>query len=164
MGPSALGMLRLNCSGGLCNRALDGILRLQMPPFGTLGRPEASMLSSLDDVMRQLYQQSYKKGKGFTGDQWWGAVSVAAGGKSFADFDARYVNGREPYPWSDVLPLAGLGASHVHWERACSCILCCGASILKEKQRERGILRVQWREREVRRACVGRWRQRRGRV
>ena len=64
--------------------------------------------ASLDDVMRQLYQQSYKKGKGFTGDQWWGAVSAAAGGKSFADFDARYVNGREPYPWSDVLPLAGL--------------------------------------------------------
>ena len=29
-------------------------------------------------------------------------------GKSFADFAARYVDGREPYPWAQVLPLAGL--------------------------------------------------------
>jgi predicted metalloprotease with PDZ domain len=35
-------------------------------------------------------------------------VSAAAGGKSFADFDARYIEGRDPYPWSTVLPLAGL--------------------------------------------------------
>jgi predicted metalloprotease with PDZ domain len=64
--------------------------------------------ASLDDVMRRLYQESYKKGRGFTGDQWWGAVSAAAGGKSFADFDERYVNGRDPYPWKSLLPLAGL--------------------------------------------------------
>jgi predicted metalloprotease with PDZ domain len=63
---------------------------------------------SLDDVMRRLYQESYMKGRGFTGEQWWGAVSAAAGGKSFADFYARYVDGRDPYPWTTVLPLAGL--------------------------------------------------------
>ncbi|MEO7040268.1 MAG: PDZ domain-containing protein [Gemmatimonadaceae bacterium] len=63
---------------------------------------------SLDDVMRGLYRDAYKAGKGFTGEQWWKAVQSAAGGKSFADFDARYVDGREPYPWSTVLPLAGL--------------------------------------------------------
>jgi len=63
---------------------------------------------SLDDVMRALYHDAYKAGKGFTGDQWWKAVQSAANGKSFGDFDARYVDGRDPYPWQTVLPLAGL--------------------------------------------------------
>ena len=63
---------------------------------------------SLDDVMRALYRDAYMAGKGFTGEQWWKAVGSAAGGTSFADFDTRYVNGREPYPWPSVLSLAGL--------------------------------------------------------
>ena len=63
---------------------------------------------SLDDVMRELYQTTYKKGRGFTAEDWWSTVSRAAGGRSFADFNARYVDGREPYPWERVLPLAGL--------------------------------------------------------
>jgi predicted metalloprotease with PDZ domain len=62
---------------------------------------------SLDDVMRELYNTTWKKGRGFTDADWWGAVSRAAGGKSFADFDAKYVDGREPYPWATILPLAG---------------------------------------------------------
>ncbi len=63
---------------------------------------------SLDDVMRQLYVTAYKKGTGFTGAQWWSAVSTAAGGKSFGEFNTRYVEGREPYPWKEILPLAGM--------------------------------------------------------
>jgi predicted metalloprotease with PDZ domain len=63
---------------------------------------------SLDDVMRTLYQSSYKRGRGFTGQDWWPAVQAAAGGKSFSDFAARYVDGREPFPYDQVLPLAGL--------------------------------------------------------
>jgi predicted metalloprotease with PDZ domain len=63
---------------------------------------------SLDDVMRQVYRDSYKRGRGFTSDQWWSAVSAAAGGKSFAEFYAKYIDGREPYPWDTILPLAGL--------------------------------------------------------
>jgi predicted metalloprotease with PDZ domain len=63
---------------------------------------------SLDDVMRELYQSTYKLGRGFTGADWWGTVSRAAGGKNFADFNARYVDGREPYPWRETLPLAGM--------------------------------------------------------
>ena len=63
---------------------------------------------SLDDVMRELYRTTYKAGRGFTGADWWGSVSRAAGGRSFADFAAKYVDGREPYPWAQVLPLAGL--------------------------------------------------------
>jgi predicted metalloprotease with PDZ domain len=63
---------------------------------------------SLDDVLRALYRQDFKAGKGFTGDDWWKAVESAAGGKSFADFNARYIDGRDPYPWQSVLPLAGM--------------------------------------------------------
>ena len=63
---------------------------------------------SLDDVMRDLYNADYKNGRGFTSDEWWAAVSRAANGKSFIDFYTRYVDGRDPYPWDAVLPLAGM--------------------------------------------------------
>ncbi len=63
---------------------------------------------SLDDVLRELYRTTYKRGRGFTAADWWGAVSRAAGGRSFADFNARYVDGREPLPYGAVFPLAGL--------------------------------------------------------
>lgn len=65
---------------------------------------------SLDDVMRAVYTSTYKNGRGagFTAQDWWGAVSAAAGGKSFADVNAKYIDGREPFPWAAVLPLAGL--------------------------------------------------------
>jgi predicted metalloprotease with PDZ domain len=65
---------------------------------------------SLDDVLRGLYQSAYKKGRGFTSADWWSAVSAAANGKSFAEFSARFVDGREPFPWDSILPKAGLRA------------------------------------------------------
>lgn len=63
---------------------------------------------SLDTVMREIYQSSWKRSRGFTNEEWWQTVSREAGGKSFADFERRYVHGREPFPWDSVLPLAGL--------------------------------------------------------
>jgi predicted metalloprotease with PDZ domain len=63
---------------------------------------------SLDDVMRGVYQSSWKAGRGFTAQDWWGAVTRAAGGRSFDDFNAKYIDGREPFPWETILPLAGL--------------------------------------------------------
>jgi predicted metalloprotease with PDZ domain len=63
---------------------------------------------SLDTVMRELYDGDYKKGRGFTNEEWWSAVSRAAGGKSFAEFERRYIDGREPFPYDSVLPLGGL--------------------------------------------------------
>ncbi len=62
---------------------------------------------SLDDVMRGLYQSTYGKGRGFTGKEWWDAVSAAAGGASFVDFNTRYIDGREPFPYAADLALAG---------------------------------------------------------
>ncbi|HXI20511.1 MAG TPA: PDZ domain-containing protein [Gemmatimonadales bacterium] len=64
---------------------------------------------SLDDVMREVYRTTWKAGgKGFTGRDWWGAVRRAAGGRDFTAFNDRYVDGREPYPWDSLLPLAGM--------------------------------------------------------
>src|ERR1700674_1113900 len=63
---------------------------------------------SLDDVMRELYNSDYKNNRGFTSDEWWAAVGRAANGKSYTDFYARYIDGRDPFPYGTVLPLAGL--------------------------------------------------------
>jgi predicted metalloprotease with PDZ domain len=66
---------------------------------------------SLDNVMRTLYETTYKKGRGFTPTDWWGTVSEAAGGRSFDAVNRRYIQGRDPYPWDSVLALAGLKLS-----------------------------------------------------
>ncbi|MEO5590412.1 MAG: PDZ domain-containing protein, partial [Gemmatimonadaceae bacterium] len=63
---------------------------------------------SLDNVMRDLYENTYGKGKGFTNEDWWNAVTRAASGRSMADFERRFVDGREAFPYDSVLPLAGL--------------------------------------------------------
>ena len=54
-----------------------------------------------------LYQKAWKANRGFTAEDWWGAVSAVAGGKKFDDFARRYIEGREEFPWAEVLPLAG---------------------------------------------------------
>ena len=63
--------------------------------------------SSLDAVMRELYNADYKAGKGFTPAEWWGAVSKAANGANMKEFNEKYVDGREKYPWDQWLPKAG---------------------------------------------------------
>ena len=63
---------------------------------------------SLDDVMKKLYEDAYLRDRGFTEVEWWAAVQEVSGGLSFEDFQAAYVDGRESYPWNDILPLAGL--------------------------------------------------------
>ncbi len=65
---------------------------------------------SLDDVMASLYRSTYEKGRGFTGKEWWEAVSTAAGGVSFTEFNARYIDGRDPFPYAADFALAGLSA------------------------------------------------------
>jgi predicted metalloprotease with PDZ domain len=63
---------------------------------------------SLDTVMRSLYRTTYQAGRGFTAADFWAAASRAAGGASFDDFAARYVEGRDPLPWTATAPRAGL--------------------------------------------------------
>lgn len=71
-------------------------------------RDASNNRQSLDNVLRELYTTDYKNDRGFTSDEWWAAVTRAANGKSFADFYTRYIDGREPFPYDAVLPLAGL--------------------------------------------------------
>ena len=66
---------------------------------------------SLDDVMRTLYNAAYKTGRGFTSDEWWATVTKAANGKSFSDFYAHFIDGRAPFPYDQVFPMAGLRVS-----------------------------------------------------
>jgi predicted metalloprotease with PDZ domain len=63
---------------------------------------------SLDQVMRELYRTTYKRGRGFTSQEFWDAVRRAANGRAFDDFARRYVDGREPYPWPEALRTIGL--------------------------------------------------------
>jgi len=93
----------------------DGSSGLYYPKGGLTGflldimiRDASDNHMSLDNVMRRLYEATYKRGKGFTAAEWWGEVSRAAGGKSFAEFARRYVDGRERMPVYSVLGLAGL--------------------------------------------------------
>src|SRR3984893_13799031 len=81
---------------------LTGVILDVMIPDATDNR------ASLDNVMRRLYDATYKRGKGFTSADWWGEISRAAGGKSFTEFARRYVDGREPLPVDSVLRLVGL--------------------------------------------------------
>jgi predicted metalloprotease with PDZ domain len=66
---------------------------------------------SLDDVLQAIYESAYSRGRGFTEEEWWAAAREAASGRSFEEFHDAYVDGREPYPWEEVLPLAGLRLS-----------------------------------------------------
>ena len=71
-------------------------------------RDASDNTKSLDTVMRELYETTYEKGRGFTSADWWGAVSRAANGHSFDDFNRRYIDGREPFPWPEALRTVGL--------------------------------------------------------
>jgi predicted metalloprotease with PDZ domain len=93
----------------------DGTAMLYYPKGSLAGlaldilvRDASDNARSLDDVMKSVYEGSYGRSRGFTEEQWWDAVSDAAGRRSFVEFHDAYIDGREPYPWSELLPLAGL--------------------------------------------------------
>lgn len=62
---------------------------------------------SLDHVMRELYDRTYREGRGFTHDDFWNAVARATRGRAWGDFERRYLDGREPYPWEEWLRRGG---------------------------------------------------------
>lgn len=87
-------------------------------------RDRSGNRGSLDVVMRELYENEYGKGSGFTEAEFWAAVQRTAGPRApgsrpglLDTFDARFVGGREPYPYRDVLALAGLLATEVRAPR-----------------------------------------------
>jgi predicted metalloprotease with PDZ domain len=82
--------------GSLAGLALDIMIR-----------DASDNAASLDGVMRSLYAGDYKAGRGFTPDEWWSAVSRAAKGASMKEFDEKYADGRDVYPWAEWLAKAG---------------------------------------------------------
>jgi predicted metalloprotease with PDZ domain len=96
----------------------DGSSGLYYPKGALIGflldimiRDASDNRSSLDHVMRTLYNDTWKHGRGFTSSEWWREVGRAAGGKSFTEFARKYVDGREPLPTDSVMRLAGLQSS-----------------------------------------------------
>ncbi|MEE9133047.1 MAG: hypothetical protein V3U13_05755 [Gemmatimonadota bacterium] len=64
--------------------------------------------NSLDDVMARLYSEHYLRGRGFTSDDFVSYVGEYVGREAAEQFYRNYVDGREPYPYQEVLALAGL--------------------------------------------------------
>ncbi|HEX8494015.1 MAG TPA: PDZ domain-containing protein [Pyrinomonadaceae bacterium] len=62
---------------------------------------------SLDDVMRYLYTEFFKKNRNYSPADFQRASEIAAGG-SLEDFFARYVRGREELPYDAILANVGL--------------------------------------------------------
>lgn len=71
-------------------------------------RDASDNTGSMDTVLRELYQRSAGGTRGFTAAEWWAAVGRAARGRSFASFQSRYVDGREPLPYRETFALAGI--------------------------------------------------------
>ena len=111
--PTALGDASLSAwiaptdgSGGLYypKGAMAGFL------LDVMIRDASDNRHSLDDVMRGLYETTWKRGRGFTAAEWWAAAERNAGttDRRFREFARRYVDGRDPLPLDSILPLAGL--------------------------------------------------------
>ena len=62
---------------------------------------------SLDDVMRMLYADFYKRGRNYSPADFQKVCETIAGG-SLEQFFARYVRGREELPYNEFLAAAGL--------------------------------------------------------
>ena len=70
-------------------------------------RKASNGAKSLDDVMRYLYAEFYKKNKNYTPADFQKAAEAAAG-KSLDDFFAKYVRGREDIDYNSVFNSFGL--------------------------------------------------------
>jgi predicted metalloprotease with PDZ domain len=73
-------------------------------------RASSNGAKSLDDVMRYLYTEYFKKGKNYTPADYQKAAEMMAG-KSLEDFFSRYVRGREEIDYNSILSPFGLQLS-----------------------------------------------------
>jgi predicted metalloprotease with PDZ domain len=79
-------------------------------------RRDTDSRASLDDVMRLLYQQSYKKGRGYTTDDLIRVVNQVTG-RDYRGFFRRHVWGTEVPPYDEILGYAGYRLEKVVNER-----------------------------------------------
>jgi predicted metalloprotease with PDZ domain len=69
-------------------------------------RKDSNGAKSLDDVMRYLYSEFYKKNKNYTPEDYQKASEMMAG-KSLEDFFSKYVRGRDEIDYNSIL--SGIG-------------------------------------------------------
>jgi predicted metalloprotease with PDZ domain len=70
-------------------------------------RHDTKGAATLDDVMRALYENFYKKNRGFTTDDLISIINSLTK-KDYHPFFEKYVGGTEPLPYDEVLAYAGL--------------------------------------------------------
>jgi predicted metalloprotease with PDZ domain len=70
-------------------------------------RKDSGGVKSLDDVMRYLYTEHFKKGKNYTPDDYQKTSEMMAG-KSLNDFFAKYVRGHDEIDYNSILNNVGL--------------------------------------------------------
>jgi len=70
-------------------------------------RRRSNNAKSLDDVMRMLYTDFFKRNRNYTPADFQKVCETAAG-SSLEDFFSRYVRGLDELPYNQVLPAAGL--------------------------------------------------------
>jgi predicted metalloprotease with PDZ domain len=70
-------------------------------------RKDSKGAKSLDDVLRHLYNEHYKKGKNYTPEDFQKAAEIMAG-KSLEEFFSKYVRGREEIDYNSILSGIGL--------------------------------------------------------
>lgn len=94
-------------------------------------RTSSAGAKSLDDVMRHLYNEFYKKGKNFTPEDFQKAAELAAG-KSMEDFFSKYVRGDEEIDFNGIVQGIGLQLSAVEANTGKAYI---GADLVEESGR-----------------------------
>jgi predicted metalloprotease with PDZ domain len=80
-------------------------------------RHDTDSRASFDDFMRLLYQQSYKKGRGYTTEDVIRIINQLTG-RDYHDFFRRYVRGTEAPPYDEILGYAGYRLEKTVNERA----------------------------------------------
>ena len=96
-----------------------GSSQLYYPKGSVLGllldvaiRDATNNAKSLDTVIRALYERFYRKGQGFrTADLL--ALLREAGAPDVDAFYQKYVNGRDPLPYEEILPKAGFAVERI---------------------------------------------------
>lgn len=79
-------------------------------------RRDTDSRASLDDVMRLLYRESYKKGRGYTTDDLIRIINRVTG-RDYRDFFRRHVWGTEVPPYDEILGHAGYRLEKIVNER-----------------------------------------------
>ncbi len=95
-------------------------------------RRDSNGAKSLDDVMRYLYNEFYKKNKNYTPEDFQKIAETMAG-KSLNDFFSKYVRGRGEIDYNSILNSFGLQLSTVGAEAAAKAYL--GADLVQQGER-----------------------------